>query len=85
MYKVTTVFALILNLSMLTPRNTWAYGKDLLDAVYNVETVYLHQNDVINNGREDCHHLTVGVVGAGGAGKTSLIRKLTGNRSIHFN
>lgn len=62
----------------MAPRNTWAYGKDLLDAMYNVETVFLHQNDVIKNGNEDCHHLTIGVVGAGGAGKTSLIRKLTG-------
>lgn len=62
----------------LIPRSTWAYGEDLCDGLFNIETVFLHQNDVIDMGTEDCHHLTVCVVGPGAAGKTSLIRKLTG-------
>lgn len=62
----------------LIPRSTWAYGEDLCDGLYNIESVFLHQNEVIDHGREDCHHLTVCVVGAAAAGKTSVIRKLTG-------
>lgn len=60
------------------PRGTWGYGKGLLDGIFNIETVFLHQNEVIKGGKEDCHHLTVCVVGAAAAGKTSLIRHLTG-------
>ena len=56
----------------LIPRNSWVYG------IYNIETVFLHQNEVIDHGKEDCHHLPVVVVGAGKAGKTSVIRHLTG-------
>ena len=66
----------------ILPRSTWAYGKGLLDGIFNIETVLLHQNDVISKGREDCHHLTVCIVGAAAAGKTSLIRKLTGTQQI---
>ena len=62
----------------LIPRSTWAYGEDLCDGLYNIESVFLHQNEVIDHGRENCHHLTVCVVGAAAAGKTSVIRKLTG-------
>ena len=62
----------------LIPRSTWAYGEDLCDGLYNIESVFLHQNEVIDHGREDCHHLTVCVVGAAAAGKTSVIRNLTG-------
>lgn len=60
------------------PRNTWDYGRDVGDGIYDIETIFLHQNDVIEHGKEDCHHLTVCVLGAAAAGKTNLIRKFTG-------
>lgn len=66
----------------LIPRNSWVYGDQLCDGIYNIETVFLHQNDVIDHGKEDCHHLPVVVVGPGKAGKTSVIRSLIGEFAI---
>lgn len=65
-------------LASIIPRGTWAYGANLCDGIYDVETVLLKQVDVINYGRERVHHLTTCVVGPPEAGKTSLIRKLAG-------
>ena len=62
----------------LIPRNSWVYGTQLCDGIFNIETVFLHQNEFIDHGKEDFHHLPVVVVGAGKAGKTSVIRHLTG-------
>lgn len=65
-------------LASIVPRGTWAYGTNLCDGIFNLETVLLRQADVIDYGEEQCHHLTVCVVGPPEAGKTSLIRKLSG-------
>lgn len=72
------------SIANLVPRGTWSYGSNLCDGIFNVETVLLRQLDVINYGKEQCHHLTVCVVGPPEAGKTSLIRKLAGEYGYFF-
>ena len=62
----------------MIPCNSWVYGAQPCDRVYSMETVFLHQNDVVDHGKEDCHHLPIVFVGAGKAGKTSVIRHLIG-------
>ena len=65
-------------MSLLVPRTTWTYGQDHTEGLYNPETVLIHRQSVINEGKENCHRLTAVIVGVEGAGKSSLIRAITG-------